>query len=182
MGTPPTARGAVDALKRFLTAASLVLFAASCTSDVVIEDALPPSASASASATSQPVTDYASFKGALDAAGVEVQTDGGQGLKRLLGVPGHHLTVGAGSMYAHEYPTGQALLAFQLSVDPSGGTIPTSDGNGTILVEWDPPRFYRSGKLLVVYFGHDRLTLQTLNRLLGSPFAGGGQRGGSEIP
>jgi hypothetical protein len=157
-------------VKRLLTAASLIMFAASCTSDVLIEDPPSPSESATPAAT-QPVTNYASLVEAMDGAGLVVGTRGGPGLKQLLGVPGHRLVVG-GAMYAHEYPSEQALSDFQDSVSPDGGSIPTSDGNGTLFVEWAPPRFYSKGRLLVLYFGNNRSTLDALDRLLGPPFAG----------
>jgi hypothetical protein len=157
-------------MNRLLVVASVITFAASCTSDVLIED--PPSPSETATpATTDPVTDYASFIEAMDSAGLAVGTRGGPGLQRLLGVPGHRLVVG-GAMYAHEYPSEQALSDFQDSVSPDGGSIPTSDGKGTLIVEWAPPRFYSKGRLLVLYFGNNRSTLDALDRLLGPPFAG----------
>ena len=119
------------------------------------------------------MTDYPSFTKAMGAAGLEVRVRRGPGLKRLLGVPGHSLEIGDAVLYAHEYPTEQALKDFQGSVDANGGTIPTSDGNGRIIVEWAPPRFYGQGKLLVLYFGHHQRTLEALDLLLGPSFAGG---------
>ena len=176
---PSDCPGRLSAMKRFFTAASLVLLVSSCTSDLLIED--PPSPSGSASATTQQVTDYASFTRALDAAGLEIRSFGGQGLESLLGVPGHRLSVGGEGMYAHEYPSAQALLGFELSVDPTGRRLPTGDNNGVILLEGQSPiRFYSAGKLRVLYGGNDHRTLETLHRLLGPPFAGGGRRGGTE--
>ena len=158
-------------MKLPLAVVTLVMLAASCTSEGPNEDSAPPSASATG--TTQQVTDYVSFTQALEEAGLDVRSYGGQGLESLLDVPGHRLSVSGESMYAHEYPSEQALIGFRLSVDPTGARLPTGTNNGVILLEGQGPiRFYSKGTLLVLYGGNDHSTLQTLHRLLGPPFAG----------
>jgi hypothetical protein len=121
------------------------------------------------SPSAPPVTDYGSFLARLDAAGLDVRREG-QGrthfLSRFLEVPGKGLVVEGEPIGAYEFPTEQALGEMRSTISPQGDTV------GPAIISWDPPRFYSVGGLLVVYFGDDEHTLDTLRGFLGPKFAG----------
>jgi hypothetical protein len=58
----------------------------------------------------------------------------------------------------------------QISISSDGTGISSKPGVAAIL-EWTP-RFYRSGRLLVLFLGDDPVVLETMSLLLGPQFAG----------
>jgi hypothetical protein len=86
-------------------------------------------------------------------------------------VPGRQLFIDDVQASVFEYPTDQALDRVRSAIRPRGDVIPIASG-GTAIINWDPPRFYASGELLVMYFGDKQRTLDALDHLLGAPFAG----------
>lgn len=118
----------------------------------------------------QPITDFSSFTAGLDAAGRTVRP-GQQRRSPYLAVPGHELVIGDEPVWAYEFPTAKAFHKLRSTIRPRGDTI------GTVIINWtDPPRFFGSGRLLILYFGDEQSTLESLEDLLGPQFAGG--RGG----
>lgn len=104
--------------------------------------------------------------GQLRAAGLPV-TRGGQVLQPFFAVPGELLVAGTTQIQAFAFPTTDAAAAAAARVAPDGGTI------GTTSVFWvAPPHFYRSGAIVALYVGSDAATLDALQRVLGSQFAG----------
>ena len=57
-------------------------------------------------------------------------------------------------------------------ISTEGDQLPTGDG-GMVIVSWAPPHFFTGEKLFVLYFGEKPRVLDTLERLMGPPFAGG---------
>jgi hypothetical protein len=159
----------------------VVTLAASCTGTQTEE--VPPSSSPATGAdtpspeatpSAHPVTDYSSFKQAMETAGFTVLPGGRTGLPAsLLAVHGQQVLIDGVTASLFEYPTERALDVVRSAIAPRGDEIPTADG-GTAIINWDPPHFYGSGKLLVLYFGDRQRALEALETLLGPQFAGGG--------
>jgi hypothetical protein len=111
---------------------------------------------------------------ALREAGFAVREGGKAGLPfSLLDAQGRGLSIDGESVWAFEYQTNNALDDARAAISSRGDEIPT-EGGGTALINWtNPPLFFGTGRLLVVYSGDDSRTLSVLNQLLGKPFAGG---------
>jgi hypothetical protein len=125
-----------------------------------------------ATPSAQPVSDYASFVQALDAAGF-TSGHGARTRSELFAVPDRTLFVQHGSVSTYEYPNEEALNRVRSSISPDGYSVPTKAG-GVAMVDWvATPHFFRAGRLLVVYVGDKRRTLKALDLLLGPQFAGG---------
>lgn len=128
----------------------------------------------SATPSAQAVIDSASFTDGLEAVGLKVRPGGPtRGFPAsLFAVPGQHVWIDGVPVSVFEYPTEKALEKVRSAIRPRGDQIPTADG-GLAIINWDdPPHFYGAGKLLVLYFGNKRRTVDALNDLLGPPFAG----------
>ncbi|MBA3738228.1 MAG: hypothetical protein H0W97_06640 [Actinobacteria bacterium] len=62
----------------------------------------------------------------------------------------------------YQYPSEEALDDVRASISPDGYSVPTGTG-GIAIVEWvATPHFYGAGKLLVLYVGDKRRTLDAL--------------------
>jgi len=58
-------------------------------------------------------------------------------------------------------------------VTPSGSGIDCEDRSISIRINWvTPPRFYKEGRIIVIYTGDDHQMISLLEDLLGKPFAG----------
>ena len=114
------------------------------------------------------VADYSSFTQALEASGFVVRPEGGIGFfQDIVGVPTRVVSFGVAEVWAMQYPTSAAFRRIRSSVSPRGDQV------GTAIINWgDAPRYYGSGRLLVMYFGDRQRTLEALEFLLGPPFAG----------
>jgi hypothetical protein len=154
---------------------TLVALGVSCTGTRT--DKASPSAATStnpATPSAQPVTDYSSFTQALETSGFAIRPGGRTGLPAsLLAVPGQHVRIDGKQISVFEYPSEKALDKVRSAISPRGDQIPTA-GGGLAIINWDDaPRFYGSGKLLVLYFGDKQNMLDALEHLLGPPLAGG---------
>jgi hypothetical protein len=77
-------------------------------------------------------------------------------------------------MQVFEYATREQADAEAALVDHEGRIIAGRAGGPTYAVCWiGTPRFYRDGRLIVLYLGDDAGALAVLGRVLGGPFAGG---------
>ena len=77
------------------------------------------------------------------------------------------ITVNGNDVQVYEYPDEAAADADAQLVSPDGSTV------GTTMISFvAPPHYYKAGKLIVLYVGQDRDTLDLLKDLLGSQFAG----------
>lgn len=145
---------------------SLVMFIASCTGA-----SSPPSTPIRTSPSPTPeqhVADYSSFTEVLGTAGFAVQTEGRiRFFEEIVGAPTRVVSFGGAEVWTMQYPTIAALRKIRSSVSSRGDEV------GSAIINWsDPPRYYGAGKLMVMYFGDRRRTLQTLDLLLGPSFAG----------
>ena len=138
-----------------------------------VESRTPARAEAMFTVTAaQAATDYSTFISALRSGGHDVRSGERTGFPvRRFAIPGQVVYVDGVPVSAFEFGTAQRLAAFRSGVSPEGDEIPIRHG-GMIIISWDPPRFYASGKLLVLYFGDGTATAATLNDVLGPPFAG----------
>jgi hypothetical protein len=150
---------------------TLVMFGASCTG-AVTEKALPPAATSTGTNPATPsahsVTDYSSFADALGGQGFSVRSAERAGFpSSLMDVPGKGVLIDGEPVLAFEFPTKKAFDEVRSTIRPRGDTIAGA------IINWDPPRFYGAGRLLVLYFGDKRRAIDALERLLGPQFAGG---------
>ncbi len=84
-------------------------------------------------------------------------------------VPAVPLDLSGSRVFVFEYLSPEATIADATHVSPDGYNI----GNASI--DWiDVTRFYKNGRLLVLYVGKDRRVIQALEAVLGKPFAGNG--------
>ena len=82
-------------------------------------------------------------------------------------VNAQRLSVNGQNVHVFEYPDPQAAQNDVNRVAPSGSTV------GNTQITWiDPPRFYRSSHLIVLYVGKDTSVAAHLAAILGTPFAG----------
>lgn len=66
-----------------------------------------------------------------------------------------------------EYENKEAMESDASQVAPEGGSI------GTSMVTWmDVPHFYKAGRIIVLYVGSDKATLDLLEKVMGPQFAG----------
>jgi hypothetical protein len=85
-------------------------------------------------------------------------------------VRAQHVRVTGESVYVFEYIAADAALGDASKVSPGGTPI------GNSQITWtDPPRFYRQGRIIVLYVGRREDVVQALDTILGPPFAGAGR-------
>jgi hypothetical protein len=118
---------------------------------------------------------YATVVAALRAHGATVQEDG-LGVQPFLGGTDHRLTVNGAGVDVFEYRTaiGSSLDASHISAD--GSTISSGFGpvhTATTVDFIAPPHWFHSGRVIVLYVGHDSNVLTLLHVVLGTQFAGG---------
>lgn len=111
--------------------------------------------------------DYAGFISALKAGGSAVE-ELGEIEQPFFPVAGRRVTVDGFELQVFEFGD-------ETAADEAAGTIsPDGSGVGTSMVSWiEPPHFYKSGKLIVLYLGSDANITSLLSTLLGAQIAGG---------
>jgi len=66
-----------------------------------------------------------------------------------------------------EYETPEAMEQEAAQVSSDGGSV------GTSMMAWmAPPHFYKTGRIIVIYIGSDEKTLNLVQTVMGSQFAG----------
>ena len=81
-------------------------------------------------------------------------------------VPAQVVQVNTGTINVFEYGDAAAARLDAARVSPDGSSV----GNTSIL--WiGPPHFYRNDRLIVIYVGHSLEVLQSLEAVLGPPYA-----------
>jgi hypothetical protein len=119
--------------------------------------------------TERAIADLASLTRTLVDIGLDVRVrPGDRWLRRLFLTPEHVVRIDHQELHVFQYGSGAKLE--QVSISPDGTGISSKDG--TAIIEWTQPHFYRSGRILVLYLGDTPVTLETLNLLLGPQFAG----------
>ena len=80
---------------------------------------------------------------------------------------GSIISVNGADIQVFEYESPEAMEAEAAQVAPDGGSI------GTSMVTWvDTPHFYKTGHIIVLYVGSDAATLDLLETVIDSQFAG----------
>lgn len=76
-----------------------------------------------------------------------------------------------------EYDDEAVAVAEAEFISRDGFTYTSADGTRQVNVGWiAQPQFYRAGRLIVLYVGENRQTIDLLQELLGPPFAGEGRK------
>jgi hypothetical protein len=119
----------------------------------------------SGSHTSQ-VVDYKSLLADLRAKGLRAES-AGKIVQPFFTVAGRVIQVNGQDLQVFQYPDAARAKAQAALVSPDGLAVATTK------VHWlAPPRFYKRGKLLVIYLGDDGDVLKILEAALGPHFAG----------
>lgn len=113
-----------------------------------------------------PVHDYASLIETLQATGVIVELV--EDLEdSSFSVPGKVISLDGEQVQVFEFSSATDAHTSSQIVSKDGTEI------GTSVIRWiDTPHFYTQDRLIVLYVGHDQETLDLLENLLGSQFAG----------
>jgi hypothetical protein len=107
------------------------------------------------------------FLAALRDKGVDAEK-GDQVEQAFFSVVGSYVNINDDSVQVFEYETAETMESDAVLVDASGGSI------GNSMVSWiATPHFYKKGRILVLYVGDNAKTIQILESVLGSQFAGG---------
>ena len=118
--------------------------------------------------TTEPLAmeDKASLISALEASGATVET--GEPVSQAFFSPeGSIIKVNGADVQVFEYESVDAMESEASQVAPDGGSI------GTTMVSWmDTPHFYKTGRIIVLYVGSDKVVLDLLGKALGPQFAG----------
>jgi hypothetical protein len=112
------------------------------------------------------VEDLASLVNNLRAGGADVEP--GEPVEQaFFTVTGQIIRVNGADVQVFEYESAEAMQADAAQVSADGGSI------GTNMVMWvEPPHFFKSGRVLVLYVGEDASVLDLLKGALGEQFAG----------
>lgn len=112
------------------------------------------------------VEDQSSLIAALRASGAEVEV--GESIEQaFFTVTGQILKVNGKDVQVFEYESAERMETDATQVAPDGGSI------GTSVVTWvEPPHFFKSGRVLVLYVGEDLEVINLLRGALGEQFAG----------
>ncbi len=127
-----------------------------------------PEASATPNAAVQggEVEDQTSLIDALRAGGAKVEL-GDTVEQAFFTVAGQILKVNGTDVQVFEYESPGKMEVDAAQVAPDGGSI------GTSMVTWvEPPHFFKSGRVLVLYVGEDKAVIDLLKGALGEQFAG----------
>jgi hypothetical protein len=124
-----------------------------------------PQPKSGSSHTSQ-VVDYKSLLADLRAKGLRAES-AGKIVQPFFTVAGRVIQVNGQDLQVFQYPDAARTNAQAALVSPDGLSVATTK------VHWlAPPRFYKRGKLLVIYLGDDGDVLKILEAALGPHFAG----------
>ena len=127
-----------------------------------------PEASATPNAAVQggEVEDQTSLIDALRAGGATVEL-GDTVEQAFFTAAGQILKVNGKDVQVFEYESAEKMEADAAQVAPDGGSI------GTSMVTWvEPPHFFKSGRVLVLYVGEDKAVIDLFKGALDEQFAG----------
>lgn len=117
-------------------------------------------------ASPQTRMDYAGLLDKLRAKGLKAER-GDEITQPFFSVKGKTISANDESLQVFEYASESEAEAQAKLVDPRGGSI------GTTMVNWvDAPHFFRSGRLVVLYVGHNPDVMKALEDVIGPQFAG----------
>lgn len=112
-----------------------------------------------------PVRDHVSLVETLRAQDLAVEP-GGSISQPFFSIPGQILKVNGQDIQVFEFENANSTKSQAKDISPDGRSI------GNTVVHWiDPPHFFLSGKVLVLYLGTDSELLKKLETVLGKPIA-----------
>lgn len=120
------------------------------------------------SSPTEPVTvqDQASLLEALQSSNAAVEISGSV-IQDFFSPEGSIITVNGAEIQVFEYEAAEDMEREASQVSADGGSI------GTTMVAWmDPPHFYKTGRIIVIYIGSDENTLKLIQAVMGPQFAG----------
>lgn len=113
-----------------------------------------------------PVRDHVSLVDTLRAQGLTVEPTEPVS-QPFFPVPGQTLKINGEDIQVFEFTDTSAREAQSEEISPDGRSI------GQTVVQWiDPPHFFATGKIIVLYLGSDTKLLQQLESALGQQIAG----------
>lgn len=146
-----------------MVALMLSLFSSACSTPATQAPAVTVSPEVSQSSG---VEDQTSLIDALRTNGAEVEL-GDPVEQPFLSVTGQIIKVDEQDVQVFEYESAELMEADATQVAPDGSSI------GTTMVTWvEPPHFFKSGRILVLYVGKDAGVIDLLTGALGEQFAG----------
>jgi len=112
------------------------------------------------------VEDYETLVTRLTAEGAVIEK-GAEISQPFFSVPARTGTINGEDLQVFEYLSEKTVDEDASTVSRSGSSI------GTNMVSWiQPPHFYKSGKIIVIYLGSNRDIMNILEDILGTQFAG----------
>lgn len=115
-----------------------------------------------------PVRDHVSLVDTLRAQGLTVEPTGSIS-QPFFPIPGQALRVNDQDIQVFEFEDPSAVQSQAKDISPDGMSV------GNTLVQWiNPPHFFLSGKVIVLYLGTDAELLKKLETALGKQIAGAG--------
>jgi len=112
------------------------------------------------------VEDKASFVAALQASNATVEIADSV-TQDFFSPEGSIVKVDGQDVQVFEYENKEAMENEASQVAPGGSSI------GTSMVTWmDAPHFYKAGRIIVLYVGSDKTTLDLLEKVISAQFAG----------
>lgn len=112
------------------------------------------------------VEDQASLVAGLQSAGAAVEV-GDSVIQDFFTPEGRIITANGQDLQVFEYETVEAMESDASQVAPDGSSV------GTSMVLWvEPPHFYKTGRIIVLYLGTDPAILDLLDEVIGPQFAG----------
>ncbi|MFN2481167.1 MAG: hypothetical protein ABR554_06855 [Pyrinomonadaceae bacterium] len=150
-----------------LAVAAAVLLVASSATGQARRRSTRARRTAAKSRSVRPVNDFKSLVARLRAGGARVEaTDDLTEQPFFTGV-GRTLLIGGGGVQTFEYRDAAAAETEARRISPDGS------GTETSKIAWiAPPHFFRSGRIIVLYFGDDVKIVRVLTDALGKQFAG----------
>src|SRR6266511_4281105 len=113
--------------------------------------------------TTEPLAmeDKASLISALEASGATIETS--EPVSQAFFSPeGSIIKVNGADVQVFEYESVDAMESEASQVAPDGGSIGT-----TMVSRMDTPHFYKTGRIIVLYVGSDKVVLDLLGKALG---------------
>ena len=140
-----------------------ILVSSACSSQAT---QLPEASATQVASQASGVEDQASLIEALRASGAQAEL-GDPVEQAFFTVAGQILKVNGKDVQVFEYESSEKMEADAAQVAPDGGSI------GTSMPMWvEPPHFFKSGRVLVLYVGEDKAVIDLLKGALGEQFAG----------
>lgn len=142
------------------------LFGRMLVGSIVLALLILPACAASPVSHGGPVRDYVSLVDNLRAAGATIEPAGSVD-QPFFSVEGNAIDVNGENVQVFEYADQAAAEAEAETISPDGSSI------GTSMVTWvDPPHFFQTGRIIVLYVGDNQEVIELLGEVVGPQIAG----------